>query len=133
MTMRLYRIFIFNIMNNEEFNEQFRTRTRAFAVEILNLCDTLPSNRPSSRIITFQLGKSASSTGANFRAFCRGRSKNEKFSKICTVVEEADESLYWLEVIRDLKYQNIPNLSALLQESTEILKITAKIKSGFEP
>ena len=73
-------------MTNAEFNELFRKRTRKFAVEVLQFLNSLPSGN-STRIISYQLGKSATSVGANYRAFCRGRSKNEKFSKICIVVE----------------------------------------------
>jgi len=55
----------------------------------------------ASSVIIYQLVKSATSTGANYRAACIARSKAEFFSKICIVVEEADESVYWLEVIND--------------------------------
>ena len=65
-----------------------------------SFCDSLKANKASS-VITYQLVKSATSTGANYRAACRARSKKEFFSKICIVVEEADESEYWLEIIRD--------------------------------
>ncbi len=68
-------------MSNEEFNEGFRKRTKTFAAAIINFCDDLPS-LPSMKIVTYQLCKSSTSTGANFRAFCRGRSKNEKYAKI---------------------------------------------------
>ena len=120
-------------MTNGDFNESFRQRTKAFAVAIIKLCDSFSPGRSNS-VIAYQLCKSATSTGANFRAFCRGRSKSEKFSKICIVVEEADESLYWLELIQDLSRNNPSySLLPLIQESTEILKIAAKIKSAFAP
>jgi len=89
-------------MSNEEFNEGFRRRTKAFAVELIQYCERLPENH-TWRVIIYQLCKSATSVGANFRAFCRGRSKNEKHSKIYIVVEEADENVYWLELILDSK------------------------------
>ena len=118
-------------MTNEEFNEGFRKRTKAFAVTIMNFCDYLPPS-PSMKIVTYQLCKSATSTGANFRAFCRGRSKNEKYAKICIVVEEADETVYWLELILDSGKDASAKLHAYIQEGTEILKVVAKIKSSFE-
>jgi four helix bundle protein len=75
------------------------------------------------------LVKAASSTGANYRAACRGRFDNEFFSKICVVVEEADESLFWLEVIEDSGLSNNPKeLNRLLEEATEIVKIVSKTK-----
>ncbi|MBK7939351.1 MAG: four helix bundle protein [Lewinellaceae bacterium] len=119
-------------MKHEEFNEGFRERTKKFAVEVINYCGKLPST-PSVKVILYQLCKSSTSVGANFRAFCRGRSKNEKYAKICIMVEEADESLYWLELISDSGKDASEKLLWLTQESTEILKIVAKIKSAFEP
>ena len=54
--------------------------------------------------MTFQLGKAGTSVGANFRAFCRGRSKPEKYSKICITVEEADECVYRIELFDKTEY-----------------------------
>lgn len=119
-------------MTNAELNEKFRERTRAFAVRTTKFLDTIPSGR-AANVVSYQLTKSATSTGANFRAFCRGRSKNEKYAKICIVVEEADESQYWLLVIKDLGWGNLPELTYLLGEIDEILKVSAKIKSGLRP
>jgi four helix bundle protein len=115
-------------MTNEEFNDGFRKRTKAFAVDVIRYCDNLPQSRTTA-VIVFQLCKAASSVGANFRAFCRGRSKNEKYSKICIVVEESDEALYWLEVILDSEKDTSPELNRLTSEGTEILKIVSKIKN----
>nr|WP_319512708.1 four helix bundle protein [uncultured Draconibacterium sp.] len=73
--------------------------------------------------------KSATSTGANYRAACRGRSKSEFFSKVCIVVEESDESVYWLEVIEEANLSSDPNeLIRLLKEAIEISKIMTKAK-----
>ena len=101
--VRVEKILIFNDMTNAEFNEQFRRRTQQFAVRTLKFIESLPFNT-ATRIMTYQFGKSGTSVGANFRAFCRGRSKNEKYSKICIVVEEADECIYWLELFVDTGY-----------------------------
>lgn len=118
-------------MTNEEFNESFRKRTKAFAVAVIKLCDKLAPSQ-ATRVIVYQLCKAATSVGANYRAFCRGRSKKELYSKICIVVEEADESLYWLEVILDSGKDNSQELHLLIQEATEILKVVAKTKSSLE-
>ena len=118
-------------MDNKDFNEQFRQRTHAFSVKVFLFLDRLRQT-PSTRVIVFQLAKAASSVGANFRAFCRGRSGKERYAKICIVVEEADESLYWLENIRDCRYDTSEELKYLLSESLEILKVTATIKSSYE-
>ena len=119
-------------MTNAEFNELFRKRTKDFAVRVLKFLSAIPYNA-CTKIMTFQLGKSATSVGANFRAFCRGRSKNEKFSKICIVVEEADECLYWIELFTETGYGEASELNWLSGESLEILKVTSKIKSSLSP
>ncbi len=119
-------------MTNEEFNKIFRDRTKQFAIQVFLLINKVHFNT-ATKIITYQLGKSASSVGANFRAFCRGRSKAEKFSKICTVVEEADECEYWLEILDALEFDHQQELQELLQENLEIIKITQKIKTAFKP
>jgi len=77
----------------EVFIEMMKKRTKQFAVDITKFCDTLKSCKASSAIV-YQLVKSATSSGANYRASCRSRSKNKFFSKVCIVVEEADESEY---------------------------------------
>ena len=114
----------------EEFIELMKMRTKKFAVDIINFCDTLKQKKASA-VITYQLVKSATSTGANYRAACVARSKNEFFSKICIVVEEVDESQYWLEVIKDSKLSTSPILlDALYKEATELTKIMSKAKSS---
>jgi four helix bundle protein len=119
-------------MTNEEFNEVFRKRTRDFAVRVLKFLGTVPFNT-ATRIMSYQFGKSATSVGANYRAFCRGRSKNEKYAKICVVVEEADESIYWLYLFDATGYGNKIELNWLSNEALEILKVTAKTKSSLAP
>lgn len=117
-------------MTNEEFNNGFRDRTRAFAVLIYRMLDTLPTT-VATRNISYQLSRSASSVGANFRAFCRGRSKNEKFAKICIVVEEADETEYWLQIIQDLNLLKPATIISLLKEIDEIVRVTSSIKNNL--
>jgi len=114
----------------ELFIEKMKKKTKQFAVDVIRFCDSLKTSKASS-VITYQLVKSATSTGANYRAACRARFKNEFFSKICIVVEEADESEYWLEVIKDanLSKEN-DKLNRLLNEAVEIIKITSKAKNS---
>lgn len=118
-------------MTNEEFNDYFRKRTKAFSVAVLKFCDKLDFTT-SVKVISYQLSKSSTSVGANYRAFCRGRSRNERYSKICIVVEEADETIYWLELLQELGKGDQKELSNLIAESTEILKVVAKTKSSHE-
>lgn len=110
------------------FIEMMKGRTKKFAVEVINFCDTLKTSKASS-VITYQLVKSATSTGANYRAACRARSQKEFFSKICIVVEEIDESEYWLEVIKDVSLSSaVEDLDLLLKEANELTKIMSKAK-----
>jgi len=114
----------------EIFIEMMKKRTKQFAVDVILFCNSLQANKASS-VITYQLIKSATSTGANYRAACRARSKKEFFSKICIVVEEADETEYWLQVIKDTRLSNKEeDLEKLLIEAIEIIKITTKAKSS---
>jgi four helix bundle protein len=79
---------------------ELQQRTKSFALRVLKLLEHLP-NSIGGRILANQLARSGTSVGANYRAACRARSRAEFASKLGTVAEEADESLYWLELIRD--------------------------------
>jgi four helix bundle protein len=115
----------------ELFIEELKKRTRKFAADIILFCDTLIPGKASS-VITYQLVKASTSTGANYRAACRARSKSEFFSKICIVVEESDESVYWLEIIDEANLsEDKKELHRLLQEATEITKIMTSIKKNL--
>ena len=113
----------------EIFIENLKKRTKKFAVDIILFCNSLKKCKASD-VITYQLVKSATSTGANYRAACRARSKQEFFSKICIVVEEADESEYWLEIITETNLSNDKNeLLRLYKEANEITRILTKAKN----
>ncbi len=116
-------------MNEKDiFVENIKKRIKKFGVDVILFYDSLKQKKAST-VITYQLVKSATSTGANYRAACRGRSQKEFFSKICIVAKEADESVYWLEVIEEADLSNDKlELKRLLQEGIEILKITTKSK-----
>lgn len=112
----------------EIFIRGLKDRTKKLAVGVIGFCDTLKTCKASG-VITYQLVKSATSVGANYRASCRGRSKAEFFSKICIVVEEADETEYWLEVIKDSNLSNdLEWLGRLIKEADEITRIMSKAK-----
>ncbi len=100
------------------------TRTKAFALRILKLVDHLPRTT-SGRAIGNQLVRSGTSVGANYRAACRARSRAEFAAKLGTVLEEADESLYWLELISEGKLIAESKLSLLLKEAAELTAILA--------
>lgn len=114
----------------EIFIEDLKKRTKKFAVDIIKFCDTLKAGK-ATNVVTYQLVKSATSTGANYRAACRGRSQGEFFSKLCIVVEEVDESQYWLEVINEAQLFTDENeLNRLTEEATELTKILTSAKNS---
>jgi four helix bundle protein len=109
---------------NTDFADAFKMRTKKQAVTIIKFLKTIRSNE-EMLVIKNQLIKSATSTAANYRATCRAKSKADFISKLGIVHEEADETVFWLEMIEDLDY-NSKQLSELKKESEEILKIVAK-------
>lgn len=114
----------------EIFVTAMKNRTKKLAVDVINFCDTL-KNKKASSVITYQLVKSATSTGANYRAACRARSQNEFYSKMCIVVEEVDETEYWLEIIKECELSpEKAELKRLLNETSELIKITSKAKNS---
>ena len=101
--------------------EELRKRTRIFALDVMDLCDRLPKTAKIQEIAG-QLRRAANSTAANYRAAGRGRSHAEFTAKIGTVLEEADESQHWLEVLSDLNVED-PKLRSLLGEASELVAI----------
>ena len=102
--------------------EEMKTRTKEFAKDIINLCRKLPNNR-EGRLIGNQVFKSGTSVAANYRAACRGRSKAEFIAKLGIVEEEADETLFWLEVIEEMNIYDPSSVDSLMQECDEIIAI----------
>jgi four helix bundle protein len=102
--------------------EILRDRTKQFAIGIVKLVRMLSSNE-ESKIIGRQLMRSATSVAANYRAVCRARSKAEFIAKIGVVVEEADETVFWLEMITDLKILSSEKMNILIKEANELLAI----------
>jgi four helix bundle protein len=101
---------------------ELKDRTKAFALRVLKLIDTLPDTR-TGRILATQLGRAGTSVGANYRAACRSRSTAEMISKLAIVEEEADESGFWLELIAGHELLPRKKLTALLQEADELTAI----------
>jgi four helix bundle protein len=97
-------------------------RTKAFGLRVLKLVDHLPRTT-SGRAIGNQLIRSGTSIGANYRAACRSRSRAEFASKIGVVAEEADETVYWLQLIRDGDLLSTQQVAALLKEADELTAI----------
>jgi four helix bundle protein len=101
---------------------ELQQRTKTFALRILKLIEHLP-NTIGGRILANQLARSGTSVGANYRAACRARSRAEFASKLGIVAEEADESLYWLELIRDGNFITQKRIVSLISEADELTAI----------
>ena len=80
----------------------FKERTRKFGLAIIQLVEKFPNSKTAD-VIGRQILRSATSVGANYRAACRAKSSPDMLNKLKIVEEEADESLYWLEIIKDAK------------------------------
>ena len=110
-----------------EFVKVFKKRTKKFAIETLKLCDELPYNQNSTRIISNQLGRSASSVAANYRAVCVSRSDREFVSKVSISIEEGDESCFWLEVLDEGDfYADKGKIKSLLDEADRITRVISR-------
>ena len=105
-----------------------KMRTKDFALRVIRMCRALPST-DEAQIIKRQILRSATSVGANYRAACRARSNAEFFSKISIVIEEADETLFWLEVLQETGIFKPELLETLHKENEEILKIMVSARS----
>lgn len=106
------------------FNDELRDRTKQFALRNIKLFQSLPKTE-EARILGRQLLRSSCSVGANFRAASRGRSRAEFFSKLSVVVEEADESAFWMELLMESEIVNEKKLLPLYNETIELTKIMA--------
>src|SRR3954469_15672425 len=99
-----------------------QARTKAFALRVLQLVEHLPKTS-GGRVLANQLARSATSVGANYRAACRSRSRAEFAAKLGIVAEEADETAYWLELLRDANLLTEAKLFELLREANELTAI----------
>ena len=105
-------------------SKELEGRLRSLALRIVNVCEALPKKK-ISRVIEDQLLRSAFSAAANYRASCKAISKKSFVSKLSISFEEADESLFWIETILDLKLLTVGKMSAVFQEATELASILA--------
>ena len=111
------------IPNAKEKEPELKKRTKAFAVEVVKFARSLPKDWVSVTLGK-QLLRSGTSVGANYRSARRGRSTAEFIAKLGIVEEEADESLFWLEVLVEAGIAKPDEARALWQEANELLSIT---------
>ena len=113
--------------------EQFKARTKAFALRVVKLATSLPRNRVGE-VFARQMIRSGTSVAANYRAACLARSRAEFLSKMGIAQEEADETMFWIEMIVDAGLVKSPLVEGLIRENKEVLAIiiasrkTAKAK-----
>jgi len=107
-----------------------KKRTKECALRIVKLVEALPRSR-TAEVLGRQLLRSGTSVGANYRSACRAKSNADFISKMGIVEEEADESLYWMELLIEAGIVKSENLESLMKEVDEILSITvASIKTA---
>jgi four helix bundle protein len=107
----------------------FKERTKSFALAVVKLVETLPRTRTAD-VLGRQLLRAGTSVGANYRAACRGRSTFDVVAKLGIVEEEADEAIYWMELLADAAVVPAARISALSKEANELLAMTvASIKT----
>jgi len=117
-------------MEQIAFNKLFRVRTKKLAISIMKFYAGL-MKKDEIRIIGKQLIRSATSVAANFRAVCIARSLKERYSKLCIVVEEADEVLFWLELLEESHLRiNVPD--NIKKEALEVSKVMATCRKGLK-
>lgn len=107
-------------MNSKELQD----RTKKFAINIIKLAGKLP-NKPEGWTVGKQIIRSGTSVAANYRAVCRAKSDKDFISKMGTVIEEADETLFWLEIIEEggLILDEVASVSLLKIEANELASI----------
>lgn len=101
---------------------ELKERTMEFAVRVLKMADAMPRSA-SGRTIANQVARSGCSVAANYRAELRGKSRADFVNKITTVLEEADETAFWIELSQRAQLLPSKRLTKILQEATELTKI----------
>ena len=110
--------------------DEMKKRTRAFALRIIRLVEALPQRRTAD-VIGQQLLRCGTSVGANYRAACRARSQADFISKMGIVEEEADETIYWMELLVESSLVEKERVTNLLNEADQIVAmVVSSIKTA---
>ena len=113
-------------MDNKEFSKILEQRTRNFAVAVIKLSSELPIT-PEGKVVRSQLTKSGTRRGANYREANRARSKADFANKVRISEGEANETLFWLEVIEEIKWIQKAHLEKVKSEAPELMVIFTSI------
>lgn len=109
-------------MNNLEFATTVQKRTKAFAVQIVRFFGKLPKP-DEARVLGRELSRSGTSVAANYRAVCRAKSKADFISKMGTVVQEVDKTLFWFELLEEAGVCWAETVKPLKTESDELVRV----------
>ena len=96
---------------------ELKRKTQAFAEDVIKFIETLPDTR-AVRVVSHQLLRSSTSVGANYRSACKAKSTADFINKTIIVEEEADESIYWLELIEQTVSTDGIKLAVLKKKQT---------------
>jgi len=118
-------------MEEYKYRDELKQRTKLFALRVIKLYQSLPKTT-EAQIIGTQLLRAATSVAANYRATCRARSSKEFYSKLSIVIEEADETMFWLEILWEANIVKQKLLQDLYNENEEILKIMVVSRKNSE-
>jgi four helix bundle protein len=110
---------------------ELRNRTKQYALRIMKVVEALPTSI-RGRVVADQLMRSGTSVGANYRAVCRARSRKEFIAKLGVVIEEGDESAFWLEVTIESGLLSERRLGPLLKEADELVAIMTAARKTAE-
>jgi four helix bundle protein len=113
--------------NKNKTSDNLRDRTKQFALRIIRYYYVLPRRAHEAQIIGKQLLRSGTSVGANYREACRARSDSKFISKAGIVIQELDETAYWLELLFDAKINDGSELKTLISETNELIAIFTSI------
>ena len=105
-----------------DFSDAFKNRTKQLAISIIKLSRSFPKTEEAF-IIKKQILRSSFSVASNYRAVCRARSDKEFVAKMNIVLEEADETLFWLEIIKEKDWNDKSELEMILKEGNELTAI----------
>jgi len=114
-----------------DFNNKYCERTKVFAMQLCKAFN-VDQNKAARRIVIRQILRSGTFVSANFRAATRARSKAEYFSKICIVVKECDETVFWFEILSEAGFIPTEKIIHLKNESLELLKIFSATKKKLK-
>jgi four helix bundle protein len=109
-------------MTGATTSDALKSRTKRFALQVIRMCRSLPRNQEGV-IMARQLLRSSTSIGANYRSVCRARSSADFISKLGILLEEADESMFWLELLMESGAARPDKVTPLLREANELVSI----------